>query len=294
MTTRDAASARPLDFLARRFLRVAPLYWLLTALVANVAVLMTGLSGATVFVPWHTFASFAFWPTLHPVIGLYNPLLLVGWTLNCEMAFYALFALALCLPARGQVPAACGALALVALAGLALGPGGAAGFYTDLVILEFALGLGIGTLHGTGLRLPRAACLALVAAGALLMLGAVQANRLPTAGVPAALLVAGAVFAEHAAGPWRIPFLKRLGDASYSIYLVHLPIAPLAQIAWRRLGLGAEGVMGLLYSTAAVLVCLAAGLAFHRLVEAPLGRLLRSTFQRRAAGVRSVAAQPVT
>ena len=293
VTTRDAASARPLDFLARRFLRVAPPYWLLTALVANAAVLMPGLSGATVFVPWHTFASFIFWPTPHPVIGLFNPLLLVGWTLNYEMAFYALFAFALFLPARWQVPAAALALILIALAGRAFQPGGAAGFYTDPVIVEFALGLAIGGLHGTGLRLPRAACLALIAAGILLMLGAVQANRLPTAGLPAALIVLGAVFAERAGGPWRLPAMGRLGDASYSIYLVHLPIAPVTQILWRQVGFSAAGAMGLAYSTGAVLVCLAVGLAFHRVVEAPLDRLLRPTGLRPSGLRHTIAAPPV-
>ncbi len=275
VTTRGGDSGRPLAFLQRRILRVAPPYWILTALLANVAVMMPGLMGATVFVPSHALASFAFWPALHPTLGLYNPLLVVGWTLNYEMAFYALFSLALLLPGRHQVPAAIGALALLALAGRLVRPDGIAGFYTDPVILEFALGLAVGSLYVSGLRLPRAAAYGFVAAGTLLLAGAVEANRLPTAGLPAAMIVLGAVFAERAAGPLRLPAMGLLGDASYSIYLVHLLVLPVVQIVWRYAGLGAEGVMAFAYIAAAVLACLGAGLAFHLAVEAPLGRLLR-------------------
>ncbi|WP_279478863.1 acyltransferase [Aureimonas sp. SK2] len=275
VTTRSGAAGRPVSFLERRILRVVPPYWILTALLANAAVLFPGLMGSTVFEPAHALASFAFWPALHPTLDLYNPLLVVGWTLNYEMAFYALFALALVLPRRVQVPAALAALVLVALVGRILRPGGVAGFYTDPVILEFALGLVVGMIYASGLRLPRRACLAFLAAGILLMAGAEEANRLPTAGLPAAMIVLGAVFLERASGPLRLPVMGLLGDASYAIYLVHLPVLPVVQIVWRQAGIGAEGGTALLYVGAAVLACTLAGILFHLLIEAPLGRLLR-------------------
>lgn len=275
VTTRRPASARPGLFLLRRLLRVAPLYWFLTALLANVAVFAPQLLGATVFELPHFLASLLFWPAPHPTLPHYNPLLVVGWTLNYEMAFYALFALVLTLPARRQAPAAI--LALLALAGFGrvAEPSGVLGFYADPVILEFAMGLAIGWAWTAGARPPLAACAALALAGAALLVFAEDGTRLWSAGVPAAMLVAGAVFAERARGPLRLPGLRLLGDSSYSLYLVHLLALPVVQIAWRRAGLGAEGWSAYAYVGAATLACVLAGLLCYRLLERPLGQLLR-------------------
>jgi exopolysaccharide production protein ExoZ len=66
----------PQRFLARRIIRIVPLYWTLTAFAALV------LFG---FGP-NTLGSYLFIPTHR------GPILTVGWTLNYEMMFYSLFA----------------------------------------------------------------------------------------------------------------------------------------------------------------------------------------------------------
>jgi len=87
-------------------------------------------------------------------------------------------------------------------------------------------------------------------------------------GAPSALLVAGAVSIEADGGWPAIPGLKLLGDASYSIYLVHtLAIGALAVTigAWNPP----------LFIPLAMVVAVIAGLACWALVERPLIRTLR-------------------
>jgi exopolysaccharide production protein ExoZ len=82
-------------------------------------------------------------------------------------------------------------------------------------------------------------------------------------GVPAAMIVAGALalepfFARHAPRA-----LTELGNASYAIYLCHFVTVDLTARA-----VGAHP--GWRFVPIAVAVSIAAGLAFHRLIERPL------------------------
>ncbi|MBB4000211.1 acyltransferase family protein [Aureimonas pseudogalii] len=278
-TTRGASGASPRRFAMKRLVRVVPLYWLLTLVLANVAALRPDLLGTTVLSIDHLVASLAFVPWPHPTIGLYNPLLVIGWTLNYEMAFYALFGLALLLPARHQFVAVTAVLVSLATLGLAADPGGIAGFYCDPIILEFAMGLAIGRLYTKGRVIGArvSTLVALLGAALLLWLPLVLPAewRVASGGMPSALLVAGLVFRERARGPLHLPRLQALGDASYALYLTHVLTLPVAQIVWRKLMPTATGPFALLFVAAATLACCIGGLFAHRIVERPLTWLLR-------------------
>ena len=97
-------------FLAHRIARVVPLYWLATTLYLALAWARPGLLGAGAEGPAYLAASYLFWPMAR-ADGAVQPLYSLGWTLNYEMAFYALFALVLPLGRRGAV---LGVLALLA------------------------------------------------------------------------------------------------------------------------------------------------------------------------------------
>ena len=87
-------------------------------------------------------------------------------------------------------------------------------------------------------------------------------------GVPAAMLVAGAVSIEADGGWPAIPGLKILGDASYSTYLIHpLTIGALAMTigAWNAL----------VFIPLAMVVAVVSGLACWWLAEKPMLDLLR-------------------
>ena len=103
----------PAQFIERRIVRIVPLYWALTVPTALVS-----LDGGFHFGPTADFGSlarsFLFIPEWNEKLGMVTPILMVGWTLNLEMFFYAAFALALGRPRAATFVLA--ALFLLALA----------------------------------------------------------------------------------------------------------------------------------------------------------------------------------
>lgn len=85
----------PRLFLLRRFLRIAPLYFSMTAVLLLVAVINPALVQSFRFEWPHVLASFAFWPMTNPATGETTPVLIPGWTLQYEMFFCLLFAIAM-------------------------------------------------------------------------------------------------------------------------------------------------------------------------------------------------------
>jgi exopolysaccharide production protein ExoZ len=268
----------PTEFLQRRVERIVPLYWGLTLITAAAAITVPALFPAMQPSAGHVLRSLFFVPHADPT-GLIAPLVVPGWTLNYEMFFYVLFAAALLAPARARPW-----LLTAVLVGLAATrPLGDVGnplwsTYTNNLLLEFAAGVWLGKAWRAG-RLPgRAvgwAMLALGVAGfATVALSGVDVERARALlwGVPAFLLVAGAVSVERAGPIPSLPPLRALGDASYSLYLVH----GLAISAAFRL-LQKAGVTSLpLLLGASVIAGVAAGLLAYQLVERPLMKLFKT------------------
>jgi peptidoglycan/LPS O-acetylase OafA/YrhL len=249
-------------FLRRRLRRIAPLYWLLTLGKLAVTTLAPAATPHTNPTAWNIVASLLFIPS-RDAAGLVRPPLPVGWTLNFEFFFYALFALTLAwrVPPLALTPV----LAAAALAGFfrtAAWP--APLMLANGMVLEFAAGMALATFPP---RLPPRAALWLLPAAAALLLAVPLTGpwRFLTWGVPAAGLLAAARALEPSLGP-RLPrALLAIGDASYAIYLVHPFLVP---------AIAPHGTLGAL---AAVPLSVAAGLLVHRYVDAPLqaGLVLR-------------------
>ena len=282
----------PADFARKRFERIVPLYWLLTLLVVAVVLARPGLLSTTTFYAAHLAASLLFLPWPHPVLDAHMPLLVPGWTLNYEMAFYALFAASLLLPTRMRVPALVGALSLAAVAGLFVPAGTIAAFYTDPIILEFAAGLILASAWRRGLPMSRTTALCLVGLGFLGMhLGSgSDLPRIVWAGIPALMIVAGVVYADSAKDqrPMRLPML--LGDASYSIYLSHVIVLPVLAKAWTAAGLGTTGLQGPAFLALALVASALAGAALYSAVERPLMRHFAGRRRKRALEIDRAAA----
>ncbi len=272
-------------FVSHRIARLVPLYWLVTGLTLGLGLaapaLLSGDGGRPG--PGYALASFLFWPTAR-ADGAVLPLYGLGWTLNYEMAFYALFALGLGLSRRGAVAWLVAALALVVAAGrLIPGPPVPLAFWSDPIVLEFALGAGLALARAEGLRLNGLGRAALAVAG-LATLAAAPAEpslRVLSWGLPAAFLVAAAVLGrdrpEAVHGPIAARLLalaERLGDASYALYLLHPFVLRGAREILLRTGLApliGPGPSLLLM----VALTLPAALVVHRVVERPLTRLVR-------------------
>jgi exopolysaccharide production protein ExoZ len=268
----------PGDYLWRRVQRIVPLYWAVTLVAAGLALFVPGAFPAMQVTAEATIKSLLFIPYRDPQ-GLIAPLIVPGWTLNYEMFFYLLFAAGLMAPARLRPWLVSGALAaLVALRPLADTANPLLATYTDPILLEFAAGVWLGKLWSDG-RLPgprigwSLVALGLTGFAAVTAVGVdVSTARVLFWGVPALLLVSGAVSIErHGAVPNLWP-LRALGDASYSVYLIHgLAISAAA----RALSLvGLETPLAL-FATA-IVVGVAAGLVAYQLVEKPAMRLFHT------------------
>lgn len=292
----------PARFLARRLARIVPLYWLFTALYLLVLVRAHMAEGRSLPDLADVAASFAFWPTDAFGDGVPRPVYTLGWTLNYEMFFYALFALFVGLPRGRAVACVAAALGGLVVLGAALPLEAAAPFFwTRPIVLEFALGMGLALLHRRGILLPLAVRLALLTAGtALLVLDPMASGaqamdwitpndllRVLGWGVPAAAIMAACVLAPRGRPSAIGRVGSALGDASYALYLVH-PFAILGlRRAWLAAGLHESLGLWPMVAVSLLLSC-AAALVVHRLVERPLTHLV----QGRIAG-RSPAAAPV-
>lgn len=268
----------PGQFIARRVIRLVPIYWLFTVLMLLAMALFAGIVAHASFDLAHIAASFAFipWPN---DIGEIRPVLALGWTLNYEMYFYVLFALALVLPQRLGVAAL-----IVLFAALAsINPTVPASLvqlklWTDPIIIEFLFGIGIAYLRRNGMTLAPALCWLLIGIGTIAILaldplsfgGAYE--RLLFAGIPAALIVTGFAFMRFTAESVAGRGLVLGGDASYALYLSHPFSINAVALVLRKVGLGS----GWLFVVLAVSVANGAATLVHLLIERQMTRRLNA------------------
>jgi exopolysaccharide production protein ExoZ len=268
----------PGQFLLRRVERIVPLYWMVTLGVAAIAVLVPAAFPAMKPTLSHVVQSLLFVPH-RDAQGLIAPLIVPGWTLNYEMFFYLLFAVGLLAPPKLRpwlVSAALVALVAIRPLGDVQNPIWAT--YTNPLLLEFGAGVWLGKCWSEN-RLPgRAFSWPMIGAGvagfvAVSLAGIdVEPARILYWGLPAALLVTGAVSLERHGRIADWPPLRALGDASYSVYLVHGLAISAAFRALQMAHVNAPAVV----LPVSLIVGLVAGLATYRLVEKPLMRLFKT------------------
>jgi peptidoglycan/LPS O-acetylase OafA/YrhL len=276
-TQRLASGVQPAGaFLLRRITRIYPCYVLLTGAIFAVYLWRPELVNSSAAVRPDPLASFL----LLPQEGL--PLLLVGWTLVYEMFFYLIFAGSLLLK-RSRLPLLVGAWVAVLVA---LQPVSAAtsNAYIGLALsplnIEFVLGIGLAMLVLAGrIWAPRAAVIAgvmLLVAGTVVSGSTVVDGitggwlRVALVGIPMTLVLYGAVGGElrHRWVPPR--FLVQVGDASYSLYLVHVPVLSVVGIGLGMVALDPALPVRVPVLTFAALTAVGGGFAFYVLVEKPL------------------------
>ena len=237
----------PLQFLRRRVERIIPVYWFLTLLIVAIALSMPQIfRGADWFEINRLVTSLLFVSFADGKL----PLLYVGWSLEYEMFFYVLVALLL----FRRKDAWNGILILFSILVIAgqtkavselAGP---YGFLMEPIILEFAFGILAGQIFcGKKVALPG---LIAVSCASLAVLMAAPSHRALIIGLPSTLLVLGAAYLSRvrmAPSPIET-VVARLGDASYSIYLIQVLTLPavgkLAARAWPTMPLDMFTVIG--------------------------------------------------
>jgi peptidoglycan/LPS O-acetylase OafA/YrhL len=223
------------EFLLRRAIRIVPLYWATTL----VALAIAKASGKYAFPRWDEIvASFAFLPFARALDGQVRPIAAQGWTLNYEALFYVLFSLFVVFPRDRAVAFALLAFATIVGLGQITHPTGTAlEAWSDPIILEFGLGMGLALAWRHGWRFSGwitgpvlAVALAWLAGDVAGMNGfdawAAETNgfsRLLNCGVPMALICGALVLRHRPIEPVHplTRAIAALGDASYALFLSH-------------------------------------------------------------------------
>ncbi len=270
-------------FLLRRLERIIPIYWVMTLFITALLLFAPGVfrgefgytAGSVVRSLF--FVSFA---------GNNFPIIYAGWSLEYEMFFY-LCAAVLMAAARPYVWTAITLIfsGLVAV-GLAADVQRHDVFYvlqfvTRPIVMEFVLGIIVARIY----RRDTPPVISLLAVGGVLaaLLLTDPTSRAVVAGVPAAVLVLVAAFSSptRAKPGLVLSVLSRLGDASYSIYLVQaLTISAADKVVVRILPSINLDVLIVVTTVATV----AFGFLVFTFVERPLLRALRAWLPGRGPG----------
>lgn len=166
----------PATFLMRRVIRIVPLYWAMTTVYVAGFLLAPSLLGRSVSAGTMA-TSYAFWPHLG-LDGTFHPILVVGWTLNYEMFFYALFAVAVLLQrGRAVILLTAALVAVVVLRALVGGPTSPLAFWGEPIVLEFIAGILVGLAYEYRLLLPRRIAGAAIVAGSSAFLAQLSTLR---------------------------------------------------------------------------------------------------------------------
>lgn len=266
----------PRKFVARRIVRIVPLYW-----VTTIGVFLLATAGVIgrVSTDFNALLQSLFFIPYLSDNGLIQPTWFVGWTLNYEMFFYALAALALLV--RNDLVRTIGLMvaltAIVVWGYFAKTDNVILVFLADPYLLDFVLGLGLFLLTQ---RLPAAAptggrsvaMLASVVGLVACMAGPAiypGTHTAITCGAPSVLLIGGVVALERWGWQIKSPSLILLGNASYSIYLLHPFVTQGLEKIAKRMTLDVPTSLAFI-ATGLVFSTLLGIVGFH-LIEKPLG-----------------------
>ena len=250
-------------FIINRAARIYPIYWLsLLAMWLVVPGLHIDVEGLLLY-------------SGAPEFG-------VIWTLLYEVRFYFVIATIILLPAPYRYAGLfvwCVIQSLLIIFALIARNHLVQFIYLSPLMLEFVFGIGVAALLS---RKPHAlvSCLALAASVGALVASAMCLHRDPAAvdvwrlflfGIPAALLVYAIVGLDSQLSP-RIPsFMVTLGDASYSIYMWHLPVILTLRYFWQDHLAKAAGS----YVVTSVFVVAVLSVISFKYIERPSMRMVR-------------------
>lgn len=275
-------------FFRRRLVRIVPPYWSLTLLLFLIATFFPRLMITTTASAKPLIKSLLFIPYMKSP-GLMQPLLFLGWTLNYEMFFYAVVAVSLFI-SRRRAPALASVLLIVIVVTCRWFRtfSDIASFYSDPIILNFILGIGIYLIYRKAttpmcyaLRY-MALIIAVIAFSALVFIEGIYGTRRTDGllSVCSCALLLGLVLLSRAGLDCKSRFLILIGDASYVLYLTHPYVEEACNrvLAVRAPWLTSRSAPGMILSVAASTVV---AVAVYVWVERPGIRYLSKKLVRR-------------
>lgn len=266
-----------LSYAKKRAARIYPIYWVVFLLVSVGAYVYPGLRDSIPSDPLLLIKSLALIPQDKLVVGGTGaPVLIVAWSLQYELLFYGVMALFI-------VSVRLGFFAVFCLTVLSMLNWKTSVFPASFVANEWLFLFGMGAIVGAVSRTKRiiARPKAWATLGVAVFFGAaalevffagreVEALRWAY-GSGSAIAILGLVQMEDRgmAKDWNHPWLLKLGDASYALYLIHFPlISLLCKVAMK---IGLHGLIGATLTFGFVfLLCLLSAVVLHIGVEKSL------------------------
>lgn len=195
----------PYIFIKNRLIRIAPLYLTLTILIVILLYVSSNMRPLEKFEWSHLFTSVLF---ISHFFDYAYPIISPGWTLELEVMFYSIFAICI-LFARANT-AILTSLALILLISLQV---------INTLALEFIYGMLIGKVYLKGYLSSKYVTLFTIGCAGLIfsLFFNLDINRVIVWGIPSTLLVLSCCYLPQIQN--RILIL--IGNASYSIYLIH-------------------------------------------------------------------------
>ena len=256
----------------KRFVRIFPPYWVVSALLLMGYFLFPSLSKGP--------GNYSLLSTLL-LLPDGSPALNVAWTLIHEVLFYMIFSLFFIgTPILFLMIVSIWCLLIAGIAWLGAGTDLPA-FFTLLVNpinLEFVLGMGVAYLaRGISKRFAMMLLLLGCSIFVLLLLWPFALECRVLFGLPFSIMILGSVLLESQ-GKLVLPsVVVFIGDASYSIYLVHNPLISIVSRLTAQLHSVSNWKLGMFLC---VTSSIGVGVIFHFVVEKPLVRLFRQELQR--------------
>lgn len=219
----DRKKSTPVNFIVDRFLRIIPLYWFFTAILFFLYLLLPSIFSSQQVSFADFFASLFF---LSQLVLSKFPVLYDGWTLEFEIFFYLIFASSLMINDRNRAIIFCVVVLFVF-----------SFVFKQYFVLEFGYGMIIGVAY---LRYPDLLFsrgfifVSLLAYISTVFFRFDGIDRSIVYGLPAFFIVAFAVFSrQYSSGWW-----SKIGDASFSIYLIQVFTIPFFYKALTGFGVG--------------------------------------------------------
>ncbi|WP_300800660.1 acyltransferase [uncultured Desulfovibrio sp.] len=262
----------PKTFLWKRIVRIVPLYWFYTTIIAGLLFFFPYLFNTATFDLHGLVLSYFFIPYT-PVALNQAPVLAVGWTLTYEMYFYLLVSIGLFFQKK-IFSVVLGCFFIVSIwIGNYIGSNPVLDVLTNPYLLEFYAGYSIGILFNSNVKIGKKIAFVSLVSSILIsfcwIMDVFSAHRFFAYGVPAILLVFGCVFLEKNGCIRHFDMLKKLGDSSYSIYLSHSIALP--AVGKVLLLLGKLKIFSASFFVFFIpIICCILGYILYRVLEVPI------------------------
>lgn len=272
----------PISFFIQRFTRISPSYYFLTFLIAMTTALIPNAVNSID----NSFSNILYSITYTSIfINQQNPLVYVGWTIEYEMLFYILFSLSIILSKSSNLKVLFTSIFIILLIWLGI----------NNIALNFISGMVIGLIHQNVkihniFMRKEGAMMFILMIGIALHISSLLVNfpdgtrstdnRVYYFSLSSAIIILSSLYIR----PIQNSIAIKIGDASYSIYLIQVLSIPATYKALDSLSVQhfLSSDLIILISTSVSILC---GMIFYYIFEKPSIKIIRNLIFRKTQQV---------